>query len=311
MKFLKNFTKTKLLVTHNGSFHADDVFACACLQILLDGKKKNYKVVRTRDENIIAKGDYVFDVGGTYDPLKRHFDHHQKGGAGARENGIEYSSFGLVWKEYGEELTGSKAVVKRVDEHLVQTIDAEDNGISIYVPKIEGTTVYSIHEAMNAFHPSYRKVNGDSLDNSFVEICSFAKKLLKNEIIRAKDQEEVSMYINESIGRDLIHPQILVLDEYVPREEIWIEMVRHPEFLFVIAPGTPMKKMWRILGLRKDLTSFNLRKNLPEEWSGCRDEDFEKTSGISGAVFCHRKLFMAVAKSKEGAIELAKLAVEK
>ena len=39
------------------------------------------------------------------------------------------------------------------------------------------------------------------------------------------------------------------------------------------------------------------------------DEEFEKITGVEGAVFCHRTLFMAVAKSKEGAIKLAKLAL--
>ena len=39
--------------------------------------------------------DIVIDVGGQYDPDAGRFDHHQRGGAGERENGIPYSSFGL------------------------------------------------------------------------------------------------------------------------------------------------------------------------------------------------------------------------
>ncbi|MCE9517420.1 MYG1 family protein [Candidatus Nomurabacteria bacterium] len=98
------FTKKKILVTHNGTFHADDVFATATLSLLLDG---NIKVIRTRDPKIIASADYVYDVGGEYNLYKNLFDHHQKGGAGKRENGIPYAAFGLVWKSYGAAICGS------------------------------------------------------------------------------------------------------------------------------------------------------------------------------------------------------------
>ena len=66
-------------------------------------KKNNikYSLERTRDEERITKADYVFDVGGIYDPSINRFDHHQPGGAGKRENDIPYAAFGLVWKTYG------------------------------------------------------------------------------------------------------------------------------------------------------------------------------------------------------------------
>ena len=81
--------KTKKLVTHNGSFHSDDVFACAALILLLEKKGEKFKIIRTRDEEVIKKGDYVFDVGSVYDGAKNRFDHHQVGGAGKRSGGGE------------------------------------------------------------------------------------------------------------------------------------------------------------------------------------------------------------------------------
>ena len=107
--------KNKKLITHDGSFHADDLFACATLSVLLEKKGEAFEIIRTRDGDIIRNGDYVFDVGGIYDPENNRLDHHQKGGAGKRENGIEYSSFGLVWKKFGEEICNSKEIAKIVD----------------------------------------------------------------------------------------------------------------------------------------------------------------------------------------------------
>jgi uncharacterized UPF0160 family protein len=82
----------KTIVTHNGNFHADDVFSIAAFKCIFS----SFKLIRTRDFDIIAKADIVIDVGGEYDPEAGRFDHHQRGGAGERENGIPYSSFGLI-----------------------------------------------------------------------------------------------------------------------------------------------------------------------------------------------------------------------
>jgi uncharacterized UPF0160 family protein len=135
------FKKRKICVTHNGTFHADDLFATATLSIL---NKGNIKIIRTRDPKIIAKGDYVYDVGGENDASKNHFDHHQRGGAGVRPNGIPYASFGLVWKAYGEQICGSKEIADRIENKIVQPIDATDEGFDIYTPKIKDVFPYSV-----------------------------------------------------------------------------------------------------------------------------------------------------------------------
>ena len=47
----------------------------------------------------------------------------------------------------------------------------------------------------------------------------------------------------------------------------------------------------------------------PKSWSGKRGEELAEITGVKDAVFCHNDIFFAVAKSKEGAIELAKKAI--
>ena len=142
----KLFKKKIRLVTHNGSFHTDDIFACATLSLYLEKKGENFEIIRTRDEQIIKDADYVFDVGGIYDPSINRFDHHQKGGAGGRTipSGneeqvatIEYAAFGLVWKQIGKELTSSQEVANIIDKRLVSPIDAHDNGFDLVEKKYE------------------------------------------------------------------------------------------------------------------------------------------------------------------------------
>src|SRR3989344_7640800 len=106
----------KILVTHNGSFQSDDIFAAATISILLERAGEPYEIIRTRDPEIIKTGDYVFDVGGIHDEVSNKFDHHQVGGAGKGEEEIEYSSFGLVWKKFGLELSGSMPVMQLIEK---------------------------------------------------------------------------------------------------------------------------------------------------------------------------------------------------
>ena len=61
------------------------------------------------------------------------FDHHQKNRNGQRENGIYYSSIGLLWKKFGKEylkklkVENINEVFDYVDTELIQYIDATDN----------------------------------------------------------------------------------------------------------------------------------------------------------------------------------------
>ncbi|MFA6524073.1 MAG: MYG1 family protein [Candidatus Paceibacterota bacterium] len=300
--------KIKKLITHNGSFHADDIFACATLSILLEKKREIFEIIRTRDEEIIKNGDYVFDVGGIYDENLNRFDHHQKGGAGKRENGIEYSSFGLVWKKFGEELCGSVNVAKIVEEHIVEPVDAIDNGTSIYTSKISGVFPYDISYVVSIFNLSFNDIESDPYDE-FIKFLPFAKNILLNEIKKSKDQEYIEKYISSAVEKKDEDSKILILDKYIPRVEINIQATKYKDILFVVVPADKKFKSWKLLAVSNSINSFENRKNLPSSWSGLKDEEFQKVSGVSDAIFCHRGLFLAVAKSKEGAIKLAELSL--
>jgi uncharacterized UPF0160 family protein len=54
--------------THDGSFHGDEVTACALL--LLFNLIDKDKIVRTRDMAVLGRCEYICDVGGVYDPKR-------------------------------------------------------------------------------------------------------------------------------------------------------------------------------------------------------------------------------------------------
>jgi uncharacterized UPF0160 family protein len=290
------FKKRKILVTHNGTFHADDIFATASLSILFEGK---IKVVRTRDPEMIAKGDFVYDVGGVYNKDTNRFDHHQPGGAGKHDNGIPYASFGLVWEKYGEEICGDKKIAQYIKEKLVYPVDANDNGINIF--KVDSDAApYLIQDLFYLFRPSWNEKQ--DYDNHFTEVVKIAKKVLEREIKKMKDSLEAKHFVEEAYNNS-INKQIVVIDGPYP----WGETLGGlPEPLYAVFPKLDT---WRVECVRKEKYSFENRKSLPIEWAGQRDQKLAEITGVPDATFCHNGRFMAVSKTKEGALALANKAL--
>jgi len=85
------------VATHNGTFHADDVFAFAVLKAATNGQ---LELTRSRDDALFAAADVLFDVGGVCDPSRHRYDHHMRDKP-YRDDGMPFSSLGLVWQDFG------------------------------------------------------------------------------------------------------------------------------------------------------------------------------------------------------------------
>lgn len=294
--------KTYKFVTHNSRFHTDDVFACAVLSLVLKKQGATYTVTRTRDPQIIEAGDFVFDIGGIHDPASKRFDHHQKGGAGVRDNGVPYAACGLVWREYGEFLSGSALIAQKIDAKLFQPIDSEDNGVSVYT-QIGDVAPFSIQNLIGVFRTTWKE-DESLMDVKFLELVALAEKIIEREIVWARDVQEAYGIVMEAYEK-ASDKRVIVFETSVPAEEV---LMQFPEPLFVVRPNTDGN--WRITGISAKPHSFEIRKQLPQAWAGLRDQELAQVTGISDAVFCHNGLFLAVAKSREGVLALAKIALE-
>jgi len=282
------------IATHNGNFHADDVFSIAALKSLFP----SFKLIRTRDLDLIAKADIVVDVGGEYDAESDRFDHHQRGGAGERENGIPYSSFGLIWQKYGLEICqGNEDVAKAVDKGLVSTIDAIDCG------HVEG--IYdgiSLSQTIGMFNPTWQEEN--HVDDCFNEAVDFASRVLARFIASANGGISAKEIVAKAID-DAEDPRVIVLEKYTP----WKRTVHKlsEEALYVVYPS--QTGQWRIQTVPVELGSFEDRKPLPKPWAGLSDEELKQVTGIDDAMFCHNGLFIAGAESFESTMKMASIAV--
>jgi uncharacterized UPF0160 family protein len=285
----------KTIATHNGNFHADDVFSIAALKSIFP----SFNLIRTRDLAIISQADIVIDVGGEYDPDAGRFDHHQRGGAGERENGIPYSSFGLIWQKYGLEICqGNQDVANAVDAGLVSTIDAIDCG------HVEGVSQgISLSQTISMFNPTWEE--DSHFDSCFDEAVDFALRVLTRFIASANGGISAKAIVATAID-NAEDSRVIVLEKYTP----WKRTVHalSKDALYMIYPSS--SGQWRIQTVPVEPGSFEDRKSLPNGWAGLSDKALQDVTGLDDAMFCHNGLFIAGAESFESTMKMASIALQ-
>lgn len=284
------------IVTHNGHFHADEILAVAVLLI----KYPDAEIVRSRDQEIINSGDIVVDVGHVYNPEKFKFDHHQQGGAGKRENGIPYASSGLVWKQFGQELAGGVEEAQLVDETLIVPVDAEDNGIVFSKAIVEGLREYSLGDFFESFAKGAHTL--EVAEAAFFKALPIAIELMRREINIVRRRVSDWNYVRKIYDKS-DNKQVIILPTYAS----WSRVLTPTETMFVVYPRTDGN--WGAQAVLKKPNTFDRKKLFPENWAGLSGDDLAKISGVSDAFFCHRHRHLAGAKSMEGALKLAEIAL--
>jgi uncharacterized UPF0160 family protein len=288
------------VATHPGTFHADDVFAIAVLG-LVHGP---LEIVRTRDEALQAACDVRVDVGGRSDPATGDFDHHQRGGAGERPDGVRLASFGLVWRAYGERVAGSAEAAEAIDRRLVQGVDANDTGQEISQPLIEGVRPMTVSGVVAAMNPAWdEELTPEEEDARFAEAVALATAILRRELAGAAAFARAQRLVRDAI-RAAGDPRVIELDRNMPWHEAVVTGA--PEALFVVYPKADG---WGMQAVPRELGAFANRHDLPAEWAGLSGAELAAVTGVPDAVFCHAARFYVSARTREGIAELARRAL--
>lgn len=272
--------------THDGSFHADEVTACALL-LLFELIDKD-KIIRTRDLHKLGQCEFVCDVGGVYDPATKRFDHHQSEYTG------DLSSAGMVWQYLRDKGIVTEEAYQFVNRSLILGIDAHDNGR--VTPEI-GSCTFS--QVVTNFVPVVYDAPFDVQNKAFFDALEFVlghlRRLLerfhyihscREKIISAMEKKEKS----------------LIFDEAMPWMECFFDLggEQHPA-IFVIMPSNGH---WKLRGIPPSFEErMKVRVPLPQEWAGLLDQDLKRVTGIPGAIFCHKGRFISVWETKEDAMK--------
>lgn len=309
-----------LIATHSGKFHADDVWAVAVLDLVFP----NCNLVRTRNMDIIAGADFAVDVGGVWDPKAGRFDHHQKGFAGARESGVVYASAGLVWREHGPRCVAliaqrhasytlsedsARQIAYAIDGDLVQYLDMADTGAAKNAP---GS--YGLSAVISGFNPNW-------LDEQAAPSAAAADELRLAQFRRAME------FIRDILVNAVKYrvSGLLALEQVRSAERLeqgrllfiknsalpWVTVVRNemPNVLFVISHNIAEQR-YMLHTVPAAADTFEARKDLPASWAGLQGAELAAVTGVEDAGFCHNNLFIAAARSYEGILRMARLALD-
>ena len=289
---------TITLVTHKGKFHSDDVMSTAILKILFEKELKfKTKLVRTftpkedgYDDN--TPNTIVYDIG------LGQYDHHQVGEDAKHcirldkyldEYGIEHTSIrkhaavGLIWNEIGEKWVGEKYAPVIYDT-IIRYVDDHDNGFG-HNP---------LSTFISNFNPNILNPTDEMFDEAFnkaVSLCiSFFMRTITHYRFIQRCEGALVIAVANSDGA------CLVTDYYIPGAD---DICRERSIPFYIYPN--QRGGWCFKTISTSVDDMNSHIcDIPNEV-----RDWE------GVTFLHPSCFLGSAETKERAIEICHILVDK
>jgi uncharacterized UPF0160 family protein len=256
------------VVTHNGIFHADEVFAIALLC------RFDYvsEIIRTRDSSVIEEAlnnqnTIVVDCGGQYNPLIMNFDHHQDLMLPASNMLILFALKNHILRGvYADKL--AKKLFLAISDYDVN----RDNVHTQWAEFNNGKNLMNMNQIIAGFN---RNPSDDVLQMEYFEkAIKYAIQIIDNIFYQIEEEIQAeSIYDNKKVINDCV----AVFSEFCP---IWKEK---DEFIFVIQPNP---QGWALM--TKDSSKYPL-------------PDIEHKD----LIFAHKGKFIAVFSTKEAAIEVA------
>lgn len=292
-------------ITHDGVFHADEVFATALLSMIAE-----VRLIRTRSVKAEEKPEDVimYDIGGRYSVWDKVFDHHQKDFSLTHEDGTKLSSFGMLWYLYGRfalcDVYGCptryiELAFNDINNRLVKWIDGRDNG---QLPQSEELTLSSVISNFNAQWNEGQEDDNERFTIAVNTAYAILEGLMKSVVAQYEAVDIVEDKIAETEGK------VLNLGSYIAHWQTVILKSKNPkasELLYCTYKGKDESVC--ITAVPPSLEEMTKqRKPFPKEWAGLSGEKLEAAAGIKGLKFCHAGRFFMSVDSEEVAEEVFK-----
>ena len=286
------------IVTHNGRFHADEVFACMIVRYLFPMGF----IVRTRDKEVIRTADVVIDVGREYDSSCGRFDHHQFKPA---DQLYGKASAGLVW-DYFSEFFLNRLIGRNVTEHL----DLLEERVSRFITEIDYADI-GLAETNKSI--SITNLIGDMNvrwdehahpDIRFMEAMDIMERFFISHIKTA--WAEITADHVLATAEYLFNDVVCVLSERVPWQ-MYLES--KPSVVFIVFPIDTNK--WRVQAVSSFIDGrLVARGEFPNQWADKQYDKLGKITGTTGTISCNRDRYIVDCMSRESAISIAQKALQ-
>lgn len=260
--------------------------------------------------------------------------------------GLVYLHFGkaIIARQTGlsEDSQTVNILWQKLYEGFIESVDAHDNGISVYDP----SETKSLQKRFNDSGTSLGSLVGD-LNSSYDEDEEDEDQAnggvkTAEDAQRAEDQRFLgaSTLMGEVFSRKLkylhrawlparesVHTTYQQRREYDDRGRLMVFSKSCPwkdhlytleesegnkgQVLYVLYPESEDENSkWRIQAVSVTKDSFESRKALPAPWRGVRDEELSKVAGIDGCIFAHASGFIGGNMTRDGALAMAREALE-
>lgn len=258
----------KTVITHNGVFHADEVFACALIKSFISNE---VEILRTRDKVLIdeairSKFTYVLDIGGIYCENDLNFDHHQ--------DSINIASNVMVAYFIRKHKPEMVDVIDRLCAKIMVGISDWDTNHNNIINKWHDVAKHHVNLSMIISSFNRNPMDIRMQDLQFEKAVDFACTIIDNYLYIIGEEIKADKIYN---SRKVINDCVAVFDEFCP---IWKEK---DEFIWAIQPNP---QGWALMSANSS------KYPLPE----IEHKDL---------IFAHQGKFIAVFKTKEAAIEVA------
>jgi len=260
--------------------------------------------------------------------------------------GLVYKHFGkaIISQQTGlqQDSSDTELLYQKLYDDLIEAFDGNDNGISPYDPTVLSThgiekrfsdSGFTLASVVNRYNHAFTQASEtDSAetkqakeDERFAHASAFTGQQFTMELsdkyrswlparaVVKKCYEERAQW--EQGGRIMVLPY---KKEGVPWSDHLYTLERESgkpsaeaQVLYVLFPENgEQDSKWRIRAVSVEGGGFQNRRDLPDAWKGLRDEELSRTAGVEGGVFVHASGFIGGNKTFDGALAMAKKAVE-
>lgn len=197
------------------------------------------------------------------------------------------------------------AVKSVMDIALFEGIDAVDNGTMPRLPE-NAPALASVSSIISGFNPTWD--SQESADDAFVKALAMAETIFDNALKSAVSKVNAKGIVDMAISMAYNH--IMTLERFVPWTEYIFESTetKAQDIWYVVFPSN--RGGWNFQCVPDAPGSFGQRHPVPASWRGLRGKDLQDVTGVADATFVHPAGFIGGAETKEGALELAKIASE-
>lgn len=269
---ITNLTK---VITHAGTFHADDVCCVALLELLAGRELDVQRVSKMGKEHMLILLDRTYTI--VCDIGLGRYDHHQADEDKEHyDDGVPMASIGLIARDISIDGKTLEETFPGFTNEILKPIEARDNG---YITVELRETPFG--DIVTSFNPTWD--SDKSADECFREAVDVCKVLLSKFLNRIKSRVAAADVVKNA---EVVN-NVIVLDTFAP----WQTYIED----HIVGCIYPSNREGWCLQLAPGVLKFENRGKF----------EFDEYAE-SLTTFIHSSGFMCVVRTKEDAIELTK-----